>query len=343
MKYRRCWIPAALLISLVVGFLSPGLPWSARCRHLRKRLVTKAQMKAYKWRGISPKLISLSGKIMGRDQPFKGAEIEALDSTSGWAATTDEDGGFVLPDLMWYPGAQYVLLVRANDYQERGLHVQAPVSYPENGIQNIGELRFDHGYKIDRDIPGQNSLSYVEYDGKNNEYYKALFDRLTASSHTDEEKLVAAAKYVAGKLRSDVIAGNSESPRHLNDESPRQILESGSRYCGKLSLALATIARAGNYKARLVNVIDAMIQPSAHMVTEIYYGDQWHLYDPTTGAGLRDKERSRTVSYKQLCLAVDSMSIDAVPDHLPKTHNSEADWLHNVYRSGFHHYYYFRE
>ncbi len=119
---------------------------------------------------------------------------------------------------MWYPGAQYVLLVKANDYQERGLQVQAPVSYPKNGIQNIGELRFDHGYKIDRDIPGQNSASYVEYDGKNNEYYKALFDRLTASKHTDEEKLVAATQYVAGKLRSDVIAGNSESPRHLNDE-----------------------------------------------------------------------------------------------------------------------------
>src|SRR6266404_1358034 len=97
MKYRRISISAAVLLTLVVGFLSPGLPWSARCRHLRNRLMTKAQMKAYKWQGVSPKLISLSGKIMGRDQPFKGAEIEALDSVSGWAAMTNEDGAFVLP------------------------------------------------------------------------------------------------------------------------------------------------------------------------------------------------------------------------------------------------------
>jgi Transglutaminase-like superfamily len=342
MKNKSRWIFAALLMSLLVGFLSPGLPWSARCHHILNRLMTKAEMKAYAWHGVSSKLISFSGKIVGRDQPLKGAEIEALDSTSGWAATANEKGEFVLPDVMWYPGAQYVLLVKANEYQERALRLQAPTSYPENGIQNVGELRFDLGSKIDRDTPGQNSVSHIEYDRNNAAYYKELFGTLTASKHTDEEKLAVATRYVAGKLISNAIAGHSESPRHLNDESPRQILESGSRYCGKLSLALATIARAGNYKARLVNVVDSMIQPSAHMVTEIYYDEQWHLYDPTSGTGQHDKD-GRSVSYKQLCLSVDTLSIDAVPDHLPMTHNSQADWLSKVYRSGFHHYYYFRD
>jgi hypothetical protein len=297
MKKKRSWILAALLMSLVVGFLSPGLPWSARCHHILNRLMTKAEMKAYAWQGVSPKLISLSGRIVGRDRPLKGAEIEALDSASGWAAITNEEGRFVLPDVMWYPGAQYVLLVKANDYQERALRLQASATYPGDGIQNIGELRFDLGFKFDRDMPGQNSVSYIEYDESNADYYKELFARLTASKPTNEEKLAAATRYVAGKLISNAIAGRAESPRHFNDESPRQILESGSLYCGKLSLALATVARAGNYKARLVNVVDAMIQPSAHMVTEIYYDDQWHLYDPTSGTGLHNKD-GRTLSPK---------------------------------------------
>jgi hypothetical protein len=341
MKNKRRWIFAALM-SVAVALLLPGLPWSAHSHYVLSRLVTKVEMKAYARQGVSPRLFALSGKILGSDQPLKGAEIEALDSTSGWAGMTNEQGDFVLPDVMWYPGAQYVLLVKANDYQQRALKLKAPASYPEDGIHHIGELRFDQGFKVDRGMPGQNSASYIEYDKDNAEYYKELFDRLTASKHTDEEKLAAANQYVAGKLVSGSIAGHSESPRHLNDESPRQILESGSSYCGKLSLALATIARAGNYKTRLVNVIDAMIQPSAHMVTEVYYGGQWHLYDPTIGTDLHDKDGT-TVSYKQLCLSVDTMSIDTAPEHLPMTHNAEADWLNKVYKSGFHHYYFFGE
>lgn len=341
MKNRIRRIFPAVLMSLALGFL-PGLPWSARFRHILNRIVTKAEMKAYASQGVSPKLISLSGKVMGIDQPLKGAEIEALDSTSGWASITKEDGRFVLPDVVWYPGAKYVLLVSANDYQERALRLQAPPGYPVDGILDIGELRFEQGSTIDRGVPGQNSASYVEYDVNNTEYYKALFDSLTAGKNADDEKLEAVTKYVAGKLLPGSVAGHSESPRHLNDESPRQILESGSRYCGKLSLALATIARSGNYKTRLLNVIDAMIQPSAHMVTEIYYDDQWHLFDPTMGAGIRNKN-GKTVSYKQLALLADSLSIALVPRHLPMVHNSEPDWLSKVYGSGFHHYYYFGE
>ncbi|HEY3137687.1 MAG TPA: carboxypeptidase-like regulatory domain-containing protein [Blastocatellia bacterium] len=298
-------------------------------------------MKAYAWRGGSARLVALSGIVVVRGRPLKGAEVEALDSISGWAAMTSENGEFVLPDVLWYPSAQHHLLVTANDYQRRRLQVTAPEIYPENGMASVGKLRFDQGRRTEGEaIPGKNSVTYIEYDRNNAGYYKSLFQRLSENKQTDDERLLAASRYVASRLLTR--DGYAESPRHLDDESPRQILENGSRYCGKLSLALATIAIAGNYKARLVNVIDRMLQPSAHMVTEVYYGEQWHLYDPTSGDGPHNQAGTCVVSYKELFQTRDRLSLAPVPDHLPKIHGSGCDWLYMAYASGFHHYYCFR-
>ena len=342
MKNKRRLRIAGLLLLPVIGFLSPGLPWSASCRDIRTRLIARAEIKASAWQGVSPRLASLSGRMMRGDRPLKGAEIEALYSTSGWAVIANRDGGFVIPDITWYPGVRYVLLVRANDYQQRGFQVDAPASYPERGIQDIGELRFDEGFRFGQDITGQNSISYLTYDRHNDEFYKNLCARLTAGKHTDDERLAAAAAYVAGKLvGEEAAAADFESPRHLDDESPREVLERGSRYCGKLSLAFATLAKAGNYTTRLVNVIDSMVEPSAHMVTEVYYREQWHLFDPTSGIAPHSKEGD-IISYKQICLSNDSIDIESAPSHLPMIHGTTTDWLAMAYRSGFHHYYYFR-
>jgi len=329
------------LTLLVAGLFFPGLPWSARCRHIFKRVSARAEMKASAWQGLPPKLLTISGRMLAKGSALKGVEVEALDSTSGWASITDQQGKFTLPDLMWYPNARYSLMITANDYQMRELEVSAPTGYPETGNLDLGDLRFDRGAHIDvMNLRGKNSITLLDYDYRNNDFYKQLFAELTAEKRTDEEKLLAINQYVANRLRNDRPAGSLEAARYLNFESPRQILEHGSNYCGKLALALATVARAGNYEARVLNVIDEMIQPSAHMVTEVYYGDRWHLFDPTIASPPRGND-GVIPAYNEVRLQT-SVKVTPVPSHLPMIHSSDDNWLSGAYHSGFHHYYCFR-
>jgi hypothetical protein len=88
----------------------------------------------------------------------------------------------------------------------------------------------------------------------------------------------------------------------------------------------------------LLNLIDEAPHPAAHMVTEIYYGDRWHLYDPTTGIALRTKV-GRVASYKDLRLDAKLVS-SVLPNHLPEVIDPQDNWAVGIYRSGLHHYYY---
>lgn len=326
------------VIILVITFM-PGLPWSAKSIHFVKKLRAKAEMKVSTWRGTPPGLIGLTGRIVDRRQALRGAEVEVLDSVSGWASLTDEQGKFVLQDVIWYPQASYTVLIKPNHYQARQANVTAPSTYPEGGVLNIGELGFDKGCQIDTtDLPGKNSISYIENDRDNLAYYKKLFNDLTAGKQTDEEKLDAISRFVASKL----LPYESARPDpKIKTGSPRHSLENGSHYCGNLALAMAVIAEAGNYKARMLDLIDSSSQPSAHMVTEIYYGEKWHLYDPIIGSSVRIKER-RVLSYKEVRLEMDFKSQRAIPEHLPQIPIHQNNWIANLYGSGSHHYYYLR-
>ncbi|MFP5264240.1 MAG: carboxypeptidase-like regulatory domain-containing protein [Blastocatellia bacterium] len=194
---------AAAALILVIAF-TPGLPWSARAVHFVKRVRAKAEMRAFAWQGVRPALISLTGKVAARKGVLGGAEVEALDSASGWSSLTDEQGKFVLRDLTWYPRASYTVVIKPNDLQARQVKVTAPASYPEGGTLNIGEVGFDQGCPIDAgEVPGKNSISYVENDMRNLDYYKNLFDELTAEKQTDEERLDAISRFVASRLILD--------------------------------------------------------------------------------------------------------------------------------------------
>ena len=131
-----------------------------------------------------------------------------------------------------------MLIISANDYEARQLQISLPARYPENGSVNLGELDSDRGCRIDSArLLGRNSISYVDYDRRNAEFYRRLFVDLTEISRTDEEKLDAINRYVATKLIRGDADDNQESRRYLNCDAPRQVIERGTRYCGKLTLA----------------------------------------------------------------------------------------------------------
>ncbi len=339
---RRLTVPCLLIVSVGAALFLPVLPWSARCRHVLKRVLAKAEMGVAAWRGASPKLIALSGRITSPRQAVKGAEVEALDSASGWAALADAQGEFILPDVLWYPRASYTLVVTLNDYQRRQVQVEAPAQYPAGGTLALGELELKDCCAIDApDLPGQNSASFVDYDRANRAYYQSLFEELTAAKAGDEEKLAAIIQYVAGRLTAEEAADPPASTDSLNAASPRRVLESGSRHCSQLALAFATVAEAGDYKVRVIDLIDGPRQPSAHMVAEVYYGDRWHLYDPVAGAAIRRPD-GRVASYREVRLDDSACLPQTIPAHVPALAGASAARVASLYRSGLHHYYYLK-
>ncbi len=337
-------LTALCLGALLVGALLflPVLPWSARCRHVVKKIAAKAEMKVAAWRGASPRLITLSGKIVSPPQAMKGAEVEALDSVSGWAACADAQGEFVLPDVLWYPQAGYTLVITLNDYQKRQVQVSAPAQYPAGGLLNLGELALQDCCAIEAtNLQGQTAVSYIDYDRANRAYYQSLFDELAAPRASDEEKLEAVARYVAGKLAADESADQAALSRYMNGESPRRVLETGSRHCSKLVLAFATLVEAGNYKTRILDLIDGPQERSAHMVAEVYYGDRWHLFDPVAGTAFRRPD-GQVASYKEVRLEGRANFPPALPAHLPALGEPHGERVARLYRSGLHHTYYLK-
>ncbi|MBI3652309.1 MAG: carboxypeptidase regulatory-like domain-containing protein [Acidobacteria bacterium] len=316
-----------LIVVLTILFL-PGLPWSARCRHTFKKLKMKSEMKVAAWQGETPTLISLAGRVImnhSRKQPAEGAEIEALDSISGWASLTDTSGDFVLRDVLWYPKASYTLVIKINDYEARRIDVFASEQYPDNGILSIGELEIDKSCTLNLKLtPGMNSVTYIKPDRENASYYRNLFAKLTKEETTDEGKLTALNRYVASKFTADQTARGYVSPR--------QVLENGSNSEWALALALVTLAEAGNYQARMLDLIDAASPPYVHMVTEVYYNESWHLYDPVTGKSFHNQAR-QVASYKNFRL-----DAEAIKNLCASTQELNPQLI-KLYRSGFYHYY----
>jgi hypothetical protein len=91
MKYkkRRLIVVTLCVTAASALLLTPGLPWSAQCRHFCKKLFTRADVTVAAWQGTPAELISLRGKVVGKNGALRGAEVEVLDSISGWAGLTD--------------------------------------------------------------------------------------------------------------------------------------------------------------------------------------------------------------------------------------------------------------
>lgn len=329
LRFKRAAIAslAVLLVPLVI-FL-PGAPWSARTRHTLKKAITKTQIRLARWRGRNPRLASLAGRV---NSP--GMQIEALDSGSGFAGLSDNQGNFVLPDEMWYPGASFELVITDGTSTGRLIEVTAPQQLPESGEFNIGELDPGRGAAVNL-VPllGLNSITLEDFDSTNRQYYKELYDRLTDGKQSDEEKVDALNTYVASKLNYN------ETRWELG--SPRRVLETGSEYCGHLATAMNTLLAAGGYASRAVHMIDDKRPPGSHAVVEVFYDGSWHLYDPTYGVKFR-KKNGDIASYMDVRLDTTLIKEDLLARFTAKVRRKVMMLLPAVYGTGYHHYFYFR-
>ena len=331
MRSRWKRLSLFLLCLSILAFVTsfPGLPWSRNIRHTLKKTIVKAEMKVASWQGHHPRLMSIEGVVNDA-----GAQVQALDSRSGWATLADRQGRFVLPDVMWYPGAVYELVISNDDSAGKLLKVRAPDAYPDSGVFNAGELNANQGSEVQLGaLSGVNSITREDFDSANRDYYKDLFDKLTAEKQSDEEKIGAIYEYVAGKLNYD------ETQPELG--SPRRVLERGSEYCGHLSAAMETLVAIGNYRTRAVNGIDGKHPPGTHVIVEVFYDGGWHLYDPTFGVKFRNKD-GQVASYKDVRLDTSMITEDLFAKFDTEFRRNLVNMLPAIYQTGYHHFYYFK-
>lgn len=329
LRFRRTALILSAVLIALLGTLLFGISWSPRARHTLERVIAKTEIRIAKWRGENPRLASLAGRV---NSP--GVQIEALDSRSGFAALADNDGSFVLPDEMWYPEATFELVITDETSVGRLIEVTGPRRVPETGECEIGALDLSHGATVDLEpLIGLNSITLEDFDTTNRDYYKALFEKLTAGKQSDEERVDALNDYVAAKLNYH------ETQWELG--SPRRVLERGSQYCGHLATAMHTLLEAGGYTAREVHTINDERPPGSHAVVEVLYAGSWHLYDPTFGLKFHRKDGT-VASYKDVRLDTSLISEDLLARFSEKVRRDLMLLLPSVYGTGYHHYFYFR-
>ena len=319
---------ASLLILLIIVFalFCPGLPWSDYFRYTLHRTAIKAEMKLSSLRGYEPRLVSLAG-----DCGIPGAQVQALNSHSGWATLADNQGKFLLPDVMWYSGASYDLIVSSDGNKGRKIRVSAPETPPPTGIVLTGQLAPWGKVEPLEELIGIRSTSSEEYDFDNRDYYIGVYENLTANARSDDQKVDAVNNYIAEKL--------NYKETQWDIGSPRRIIERGSQYCGHLSVTLATLLSVA-YPTRILDLSDGGSPPNTHVVVEVFYQGQWHLYDPTFGVKHKNKD-SKVASYKELRLDSSLISKDIFDTYRQKYPKASLEWMQGVYSSGFHHVYVF--
>jgi len=233
---------------------------------------------------------------------------------------------------MWYPGASYDLILSTDDRKGKRIHISAPPSSMASpGILEVGALASEGGREVDlADLHGDTSNSYEAYDLQNRDYYRALYDELTTGVLCDEDKIEAVNAYVSQKLNYN------ETQWELG--SARRILERGSQYCGHLATAMATILSV-RYRARVIHLSDGAAKPTTHVVVEVFYAGEWHLYDPTFGVSFTDRA-GRVVSYKELRLNPALINQNSFAKFRQKYPKISLKWMPSVYKSGYHHMYY---
>jgi len=314
----------AILLLAVTLFWSRPL-WPARLLYASRRVAARFESKVAAWSGQQPRPISISGRLIGSGafaESLKGAQVIALESTSGYASMSDSRGGFTLPHLVWYPGATYTLLVTADRHHVKRLNVRAPSDYPQNGIIDAGDLRFDEGADLSAKEPLVRSL---EYDSENRDYYKNLFEELAAHARTDHQAIDSICKYTATRFN------RREDP--FGFKSARQIFERGAPHCSNFAFAMAAITSAGGYPSRTVHTTDTPEYAHTHVAVEVFYADGWHLYDPTYGIFFLNKSGA-VASYRELRLNPGLMTQEAFQQLRPEIGRSALAWMPGAYGSG---------
>jgi hypothetical protein len=199
-------------------------------------------------------------------------------------------------------------------------------------VLDAGTLGVNPGDEVDLiDMQGISSSGYQYFDLANRDYYSSVFVGLTSGKRSDEEKVDSINDYMATRL--------NYNETQWDPGPPRRILERGSQYCGHLSSAMATILAVA-FPVRIIQLADVVnLTTNTHVVVEIFYDRDWHLYDPTFGVKFKNKD-GRVVSYRELKLNPGLVSTDIFRRFHKKYPKFPLNSVTGLYTSGQHHFYY---
>ncbi len=91
------------------------------------------------------------------------------------------------------------------------------------------------------------------------------------SGLTEEQIAIEIQRYVSTSLRLENNSGTAT-----------KILTEGHAICGGMSISFQALVRMTGIPARYIGIFGVVHQGS-HALAEVYYDDQWHLFDPTYG------------------------------------------------------------
>ena len=279
--------------------------------------------------GTEPQLVSFTGKVN-----IPGAEILVLDSASGYAGLSDENGFFTVPGLIWVPNFGYDLVISANGETGKLIRITPLDSFQMEGTVQFGLLDPSGGREILlRNYPGNNSDAFETLDEVNHTFYQNLFEELTEGQTTDEQKVSSVNSFMSTKLNYE----DTQTEMH----SPWYVIENGSRYCGHTCSGMAAILEAGGIKTRRIDIADGAPKPHTHVVLEAFYDGGWHLFDPTFGVKFRNKE-GKVAGYGELRLDTNLIKYELFSSFHEKYPKVRFDWMKDAYGTGYHLYYYYK-
>ncbi len=120
-------------------------------------------------------------------------------------------------------------------------------------------------------LPDDNDLLV---EGEDRTYLQSILDIIFPDGMTglsEEDISIEILRYVSSALTLGSNSGNAT-----------KILQDGYAQCGGMSVSFRALVRLAGIPARKVGMY-GLISQGGHSLVEVFYDDQWHLFDPTYG------------------------------------------------------------
>ncbi|MCI0708113.1 MAG: transglutaminase-like domain-containing protein [Ignavibacteriae bacterium] len=144
-------------------------------------------------------------------------------------------------------------------------------SRTSNKPANDDLFSFNYADSSHSSVPGKSD--YAVPKNERTDYLRSILDTLFFGRRgvSDEEKSIRIFQYVATSMRLKNNNGTATS-----------MLKQGYAFCFGKSKAFTTLCRVAGMPSRQVSFMN-ISKLSSHVLSEVFYDNAWHLFDPTYG------------------------------------------------------------
>jgi len=151
--------------------------------------------------------------------------------------------------------------------------VELPPAMPDvhNAVLNV--------LAVQSRAPDENDLLIA--DSEDRVYLQSILDIIFPDGIiglSEEDISIEILRYVSSALTLGSNSGNAT-----------KIFRDGYAQCGGRSVGFRSLVQMAGIPARIVNIY-GLLNQGAHTLVEVYYADQWHLFDPTFALFLYSEE-----------------------------------------------------